>query len=159
MIVLGLDIGYDRCGFALFDFEKEQLVYSGVILTDKSLDIQTRLKELRKDLAFIKKKYKPEAISIEKLFFNRKNTVFEKICMSKGVAFELFSDLRIIEVEPNKAKKDILGNGSLKKSEIRPIVEKIMKMDFKGFIDDEVDAIFLALYLIQFLKLEKMYNR
>lgn len=159
MISLGLDIGYDRCGFAFIDLETEKLLDSGVIITDKKLSIQRRLKILRDDLCIIKKKFKPELVCIEKLFFNRKNLVFEKICMSKGVALELFCESKVIEVEPKKAKKEVLGSGNVTKSEVKDTLGMFMKIDFSKYLDDEVDAIYLALYAAKLEQFEKLYNK
>lgn len=159
MICLGLDIGYDRCGFAFIDTnQNDKLIDSGVILTEKTLPIQKRLQILRSDLATIKKKYKPDIVCIERLFFYRRNSVFEKICMSKGVALELFSNSEVIEIEPKKSKKEVLGDGNLKKGEIKEVMGKLLKTDFSGYLDDEVDAICLAIYAAQLEKFKKMYN-
>ena len=161
MVVLGLDIGYDRCGFAILSgtSRKNELVTAGVILTDKKLPIQKRLRILKEDLISIDKQYKPEVMCIEKLFFNRRNTVFEKICMSKGIAFEIFCDTTIIEVEPKKAKKDVLGDGNIDKKQVKFLVAKLFNTNFDNVPDDTYDAIYLALYGLQTRELEKMYNR
>jgi len=159
MITLGLDIGYDRCGFAFIETNGEVLLDSGIILTEKSLPINHRLNALRKDLAFLKKKYSPVALCIEKLFFHRKNTIFEKICMSKGVAMELFYESRIIEIEPKKAKREIIGRGDVTKKEVKALLGMQLSIDFTEYMDDEVDAIYLALYSAKYLLLEKFYNK
>ena len=99
-----------------------------------------------------------DIVCIEKLFFNRKNMVFEKICMSKGVALELFCEERIVEVEPKKAKKEILGSGNVTKQDVKDTLGILMKIDFSKYLDDEVDAIYLALYAGKLLSMEKLYN-
>lgn len=159
MNILGVDIGYDRCGFAIIDSESNLLIDSGIILTDKSLPFPERLRILREDMITIKKKYYPEAICIEKLFFYRKNQTFEKICMSKGVALELFSDILIQEVEPLKVKNKITGIGNASKEDMREILSQRLKMNFEKYVDDEIDAICLGLYMSENIKLEKLYNK
>lgn len=151
MITIGLDIGYDRCGFAVVETNGELILESGIIVTDKSLPINRRLNVLRNDLEFIKKKYSPVAVCIEKLFFYRKNRVFEKICMSKGVALELFCESLIIEIEPKKAKKEIVGHGDATKNDIKKLLGLLLSIDFTEHMDDEVDAIYLGLYSARYL--------
>lgn len=147
MSILGLDIGYDRCGFAVFSLITGDLVEFGVIVTDQSILFKNRLKILREDLLYIKNKFKPIAISIESLFFYRKNKIFEKICMAKGVALEVFSDIDIFEIEPAKLKKIITGDGKAKKKDIRKSISLMLNHNFKSTTDDELDAIALGLYL------------
>lgn len=160
MIFLGIDIGFDRCGFCALEYEfgqKEPVILSaGAILTDKKLSIQERLKILHRDLLEVKKKFKPEYVSIEKLFFHRKNMTFEKICMSKGVAMTVFADTVILEIEPKRVKKYITGNGNATKEEIRVLLEKIMNMDLKNIYDDTIDAVCLGLYHVDAVKLERL---
>lgn len=163
MIFLGLDIGFDRCGFAVLAYDyktrKQEILYAGSILTDKKLSIAERLKILHDDLISIKKKYQPEYMCIEKLFFNRENSTFEKVCMSKGIALMLFSDISILEVEPNRVKSVIVGNGHAKKPEIRMITEKILNRSLTKMYDDTIDAICLAMYHIEVRRVEKLQSK
>ena len=163
MIFLGIDIGFDRCGFAVLESDPKnknpKILSAGCIVTSKEDSIFTRLKCLSEDLGSIKKKYSPDYVSIERLFFNRKNSTFEKICMAKGVAGAIFSECNICEIEPNKMKKYITGHGGADKKEIKVILEKILSMDLNKMYDDTIDAICLALFHCDFVKLENMSKR
>jgi crossover junction endodeoxyribonuclease RuvC len=163
MVFLGLDIGFDRCGFAVLAYDsrtrKNEILYAGSILTDKKLSIGERLKILHDDLLFIKQKYEPEYMCIEKLFFNRENSTFEKVCMSKGIAMMLFSDIQTLQVEPNKVKSTIVGNGHAKKPEIRMITEKLLNRSLAKMYDDTIDAICLALYHIEVERVENLKTK
>lgn len=158
MVILGLDIGYDRCGFAVIDAHKKTIIDSGLVLTAKTLDFAKRLKILRKDLLYIKNKYNPEGICLERLFFNRKNETFERICMSKGVVLELFCNTRILEVEPLKVKREITGVGNASKYDMKKALSQRLNLNFDKYIDDEIDAICLGLYFAEHLQFEKLYN-
>ncbi len=157
MVILGLDIGYDRCGVCIID--EGIIVFSGLIITDKTLTTSKRLNILRNDLVDIKNKYKPDKVGIEKLFFNRKNIIFEKVCMSKGVALELFCDCEIHEIEPKRIKKEVIGNGDADKKEVAAVLSKLINTDLTNYMDDVVDAIAIAFYVEQINILEKMYNK
>ncbi len=153
MIILGIDIGYDRCGFAVVDADIMNVIDSGVILTDRELSFVKRLRVLREDMLYIQNKYLPMGVCIEKLFFYRKNKVFEKICMSKGVVLEIFADTVIYEIEPSKMKKDITGFGNATKEDIKKALSLRLGINFEDYIDDELDAISLALYGAQHTRL------
>jgi crossover junction endodeoxyribonuclease RuvC len=160
MIFLGIDIGFDRCGIAILDHDikknTSEIVFAGSILTEKSQTIAQRLKVLYTDLLFVKNKYNPEYMCIEKLFFNRQNSTFEKVCMSKGVALLLFSDTEIVEVEPKRMKSIVVGNGNATKSQIKTVIEKLLARDLSKMYDDTIDAIGLAMYQIEATRLEKL---
>ena len=166
MTFLGIDIGFDRCGYAVLGTkggEEEgvmmrnevEVVSAGVGGTDKGVGVEARLRVLYEDLVSLKKKYEPNYVSIEKLFFHRKNMTFEKICMAKGVAMLAFYDCEILEIEPKRMKREIIGDGNVKKSEIRPILEQLLGYSLQGVYDDTIDAVCLALYHERLVKFTK----
>lgn len=150
MIFLGIDIGFDRCGFGILEFEmqtkKLSVISAGCITTNRQESIAKRLKCLTDDLNEIKHKYNPEFVSIEKLFFNRKNPTFEKVCMAKGVAMSVFASSELLEIEPKTMKKFITGSGNAGKAEIKAVLERILKIELKKIYDDTIDAIALGMY-------------
>lgn len=148
MIVIGVDIGYDRCGIAVYEIRQNKPVLIDAILieTDKKLEFKDRLGQLFSYLSEVKERFVPDILVVEKLFFYRKNTIFEKICMSKGVLYSVFSKQNIIEVEPRKVKKFFTGNGMAKKSDMKYIMEKFIGDKLLKKNDDVIDAIALALY-------------
>lgn len=158
MVIFGLDIGYDRCGFSVIDVDTKRVIESGLVITEKKLDFSKRLKIIREDLLSIKNKYNPEGICVERLFFNRKNKIFEKICMSKGVVLELFSNTMIFEVEPLKVKKEMTGIGNASKDDMKKALSQRLNLNFDKYVDDEIDAICLGLYFAEHLEFQKLYN-
>ncbi|BDQ04710.1 MAG: crossover junction endodeoxyribonuclease RuvC [Candidatus Dojkabacteria bacterium] len=158
MTILGIDVGYDRCGFAVVDVNTMNVMDSGVILTDRELSFIKRLRVLREDMLYIQNKYFPVGVCIEKLFFYRRNKVFEKICMSKGVVLEIFADTVIYEIEPSKMKKDITGFGKATKEDIKKALSLRLGVNLEDYIDDELDAISLALYGAQNTRLSNFLH-
>lgn len=158
MTFLGIDIGFDRCGVSIITYDasnkRADVIFAGSILTDKQMSIGQRLGVLYEDLASIKAKYSPEFVSIEKLFFNRKNPTFEKVCMSKGIAMVLFKDCEILEVEPKTVKKVVAGNGGASKEDMRRVLQMILNKKLDHVYDDTIDAVCLALYHIEVKKLD-----
>jgi crossover junction endodeoxyribonuclease RuvC len=163
MTFLGIDIGYDRCGVSILEYSSKgnrtDILFAGSIVTDKKLPFQERLKVLHEDLFFIKNKYLPSYMSIERLFFNRKNSTFEKVCMSKGIAMVLFNDISILEVEPKRVKSTIVGDGNATKKDMKIILEKILKCSLDNVLDDTVDALCLAMYHVEHYKIEQMSSQ
>ena len=73
MRILGLDPGLAILGFGLIDTNgnKFKLVDYGIINTEPDLTFPERLKLLYDDLDFLIKRYQPDEVSIEELFFYR----------------------------------------------------------------------------------------
>jgi crossover junction endodeoxyribonuclease RuvC len=155
-VILGLDIGYERCGISVL--KNGEIIYECLIQTSPKLEIASRLCELRKDLSQIKNDFNPDFVALEKLFFNRKNSTFEKICMAKGVALEVFHESQIHEIPPKSVKMAISGYGGSDKKTLNQYISKIIKKNVDHLYDDVVDAIALSLYLDQEIKMKKMYN-
>ena len=71
MRILGIDPGIAIVGYCIVDIEKTdyKLVSSGSIRTDKDQTDGKRLAEIRQDINILLDKFKPDAVSIEQLFF------------------------------------------------------------------------------------------
>lgn len=167
-LVLGIDIGFDKCGYALLEYTEGKvrsgnlqlpdIISAGYITSAKQRSISERITILFNDLSQIVKKYKPDIVGIEKLYFYRKNTVFEKVCMAKGVALLAFqkNKVKVIEMEPKLIKKYVTGNGNAEKKIVKQAVAKILKLDLKLIIDDTIDAVSIGMCAYEFDKYDKM---
>ena len=71
MRILGIDPGYAIVGFGILDYKGNNftVVEFGAITTAPNQPFQKRLKIIYDDLSFVIKKYNPDCIAIEKLFF------------------------------------------------------------------------------------------
>ena len=80
MRILGIDPGYAIIGWGILDYEKSRfsVVDYGAITTPAGMAFPQRLVCIDNDIRYILEKYKPEALSMEKLFFtNNKTTGIE----------------------------------------------------------------------------------
>ena len=72
MRILAIDPGFERVGIAVIEktnTPKHNLVYSNCFKTSAKIPFHERLTLIGEELEKIIKKYKPEALSIEKLYF------------------------------------------------------------------------------------------
>lgn len=146
MIILGLDVGYSRCGVCVLDVHNEAIKFIGTIQTGIEYEFQDRLNELNEDLFEINKKFNPKYVFLEKLFFSRENKEFEKVCISKGVIYSVFmKKSKIVEVYPLTMKKLITGSGNAKKKDLRKIFKMMFESELRSISDDALDALGLAL--------------
>ena len=77
MLALGIDPGTAICGYGLVKLERSRLIpiHYGSILTDKDMLPEKRLQIIYEALTGLIKEYKPDFVSVEKLFFNRNVTL------------------------------------------------------------------------------------
>ena len=87
MRILGIDPGFAITGFSIIDYEgnKFKLITSGAILTEAHTSFPLRLEKIFNDLTEIIEEYKPDAMSIEELFFNNNAKTAINVAQARGV--------------------------------------------------------------------------
>lgn len=147
--VLAIDPGYDRLGFAVLERVngKETVLISGCITTDRKASAELRLKEIGEMLQEIISENKPEALSIEKLFFNQNVTTALKVAEARGVVLyeAARAGLAICEYSPQDVKIAVTGYGKASKADVEKMIEKLVKLPTKKRLDDELDAVALGI--------------
>lgn len=149
MTILGIDPGTATTGFGIIHQNKQQpkLVDFGVITTDKRLDDAERLKILGDDLTKLIKKYKPEAIGVEKLFFTTNQKTVMTVSQARGVVLYLAEQKKIpiFEFTPLQVKSFICGYGKAEKKQVQFVVQKTFNLKSPPKPDDAADALAIAL--------------
>lgn len=148
MRVLAVDPGYDRLGVAVMEKinGKEHLIHSECILTDKKDTLPERIGELGSALEVLIKKYKPDQVAIETLFFNKNLKTAVAVAEARGVVIYLARKYKaeVREFGPQEIKVAVTGYG---KSDKRAVMDMLMRLvpDLpKTALDDEYDAIAVA---------------
>jgi crossover junction endodeoxyribonuclease RuvC len=150
MKILGIDPGYERLGMAIIEKSentKEVVVFSDCVRTSSKSSMPERLFEIGKSLSMIIKKYKPDAVAIEELYFAKNTKTAMTVAEARGVIQYICKEcgLETFEYHPNAIKLAITGNGAAKKEDIAFMVPKLISYDASKKLDDELDAIAVAL--------------
>lgn len=148
--ILGIDPGFDRMGVAVLekDGSKETLLYSTCIETSKKDSFDARLGVIGKELESILKKFTPQELAIEKLFFAKNQTTAINVAEVRGVVLYLChtAGLSVYEYSPPQIKVAVAGYGNATKQDIAAMVPRILKIPFSSkLLDDELDAIAISL--------------
>lgn len=109
---------------------------------------EVRLAEIGEELIKILKKYKPEELAIETLFFTTNQKTIITVAEVRGICIYLshIHDVKINEYSPPQIKLAVTGYGKATKDDVALMVPKILKIELKKTIlDDEIDAIAIAL--------------
>jgi len=146
MKVLAVDPGYERLGVAILEkppHQKETLLFSDCIQTDKKHDHPERLFQIKTGLEKVIAEYKPEFLAIEKLFFSKNQKTAMLVAEARGTILStaVSCGLNVQEYTPNAIKVAVTGYGKSDKKTIIQFLPKIIKIDKKIKFDDEFDAI------------------
>ncbi len=145
MRVIAVDPGYDRLGVAILEHgsPKEILVYSTCLLTEKNSSLSERLHQLGTDFEKIIKEYKPDALAIETLFFNKNTTTAIGVAAARGMLMYLAeaNHCSVYEFSPQAIKVATTGYGKSDKSAVTMMVKRLIDNVPESALDDEYDAI------------------
>jgi crossover junction endodeoxyribonuclease RuvC len=149
MIVIAIDPGYDRLGVAIMsrDGQKETLIYSGCIETNKQDSLSDRLYTIGQAFDNLLIKYKPECLGIETLFFNKNIKTALGVAQARGVIMYLATNaqMKIIELGPQEIKIAVTGYGKSDKTAVIDMVKRLITTAPKKALDDEYDAIAIGI--------------
>ena len=149
MIILGIDPGFEKLGCAVLKKEKtgDKLIYSTCLISKKKDPHEQRLLYLGKEIRKIIKKYKPDILSVEKLFFTKNQKTAMRVSEARGMILFIgaLENLAIIEFTPLEIKMAITGYGKAEKRQMQEMVRAILKLTKLPKSDDEIDAIATAL--------------
>ena len=157
MKILGIDPGYERLGVAIIEKPlqgKETVVFSDCIRTSSKSKMQDRLFEIGQALSLVIKKYKPDAVAIEELYFAKNTKTAMTVAEARGVIQYICKEcgLEVFEYHPNAIKIAITGYGAAKKEDVAFMIPKLVEFNklpasakATAGKDDELDAIAVAL--------------
>lgn len=152
MIYLGIDPGTATTGFGVISQaspkkQEYEILEFGVISTKKTDTDAHRLQILYEDLSAIIKKYKPDLVGIEKLFFSNNQTTAMTVSQARGVALLACNQAKIpiLEFTPLQVKNTLCGYGKADKKQIQSVVQKTFKLKNIPKPDDAADALAIAI--------------
>jgi crossover junction endodeoxyribonuclease RuvC len=150
MRIISIDPGYERLGLAVIEKEKnkkEVLIFSECFKTSSKLPHSERLTLIGDRIKEVIKKYKPEQLATEKLFFSGNQKTAMLVAEARGVILYsgTSSDLPVFEYTPNEVKIAITGYGRSEKRQIIDMVKKLIDVKKSKESDDEFDAIAIGL--------------
>jgi crossover junction endodeoxyribonuclease RuvC len=152
MIILGIDPGTRRVGYGVVERAGGGLNFvEAGLLKIKSRDNLDALKEIKKQTDKLIKKFKPEVLAIEKLFFMRNQKTGIQVAEARGVILLSAAEnkLKILEYAPNEIKAGVAGYGLADKKAVLKIVKLLLGQPNLKIIDDASDALAAAILAAQ----------
>ncbi|MEE1321652.1 MAG: crossover junction endodeoxyribonuclease RuvC [Acutalibacteraceae bacterium] len=149
MMILGIDPGYAIVGYGLIDYRNNHftVVDYGAILTDAGTPFNERLEKIYDSLVAIVERYKPEAMSVEKVFYNSNAKTVIDVSQARGVIMLAAqkNKVPVFEYTPLQVKQSVVGYGRAEKKQIQEMTRRILALDKIPKPDDTADALAMAI--------------
>ena len=149
MRILGIDPGIATVGFGVIDAERgvQKYVSCGVISTPAHTSLSSRLDQIYSDLEELFETFRPDAISIEELFFNTNITTGISVAHGRGVILlcAYRHGIPVYEYTPLQVKQAVVGYGRAEKKQVIDMVRRILNMPSPPRPDDAADAVAMAI--------------
>lgn len=149
MKILGIDPGYAIIGYGILEYDGynfKPLGY-GAITTDAGTDFPLRLMDIYNDMNTVISQFRPDVMSIEKLFFNTNHTTAIDVAQARGIIVlsAAQSGIPIYEYTPLQVKQSVVGYGRAEKKQVQEMTRSILGLASVPKPDDTADALALAI--------------
>lgn len=149
MRILGIDPGYAIVGFGVLDYDnmRFRVVKYGAITTSPETQFNDRLAEIFDDMNGLFDAFKPDCMSIEKLFFNTNVTTGIDVAEARGVILMSAAKKKIpiFEYTPLQVKVAVTGYGRAEKHQVQEMTRNILSLKEIPKPDDAADALAIAI--------------
>ena len=160
MLILGVDPGTAITGYGFVSYEGNHLkkVTFGVIRTGPELSLANRLHHIYFEMTKIIQEYRPEAIAIEEVFFNKNVRTALAVGHARGVILLAAANAGydVAEYTPLQVKVAVTGYGRAEKKQIQEMVRVLLCLTEIPKPDDAADALAIAICHAHSCKLEKI---
>jgi crossover junction endodeoxyribonuclease RuvC len=145
---LALTPGTRRIGYGLIKCEGNTLEFitAGILSIETNTDASA-LQEAKRGMDALIKKYQPDTIAVEKIFFSKNQKTAIAVAQARGVILlsARESNLPLQEFTPNEVKMGVTGYGNADKKAVLKMVRLILGRQDLSMIDDASDALALAI--------------
>lgn len=149
MRILGIDPGYAIVGYGVLDYERNHfsVVDFGAITTPAGMDFNRRLEIIYDEMDLLIKRTKPEALAIEKLFYNTNAKTVIDVAQARGVIMLAAqkNQLSAYEYTPLQVKQSVVGYGRAEKKQVQEMTRIMLHLDSVPKPDDTADALAMAI--------------
>ena len=149
MRILGIDPGYAIVGYGVLDYRSNHfgIVDFGAITTPAGMDFGRRLEIIYDEMQVLIEKTKPEAMAIEKLFYNTNPKTVIDVGQARGVLLLAAqkNHLPVYEYTPLQVKQSVVGYGRAEKKQVQEMTRLMLHLDKVPKPDDTADALAMAI--------------
>jgi crossover junction endodeoxyribonuclease RuvC len=164
VIVLGIDPGTAVTGYGIVKGDRAlppRLIECGVIRTKPRDPLASRLQEIYEGVSELIKRHRPDALSVEDVFYARNVRTTVVLGHARGVILLAAANARleIAEYPPAEIKKAVVGTGAATKEQVQFMVTRILRLKSPPQPSDAADGVAAALAHIMAPRLDASLAR
>lgn len=149
-VVLGIDPGLTRCGYAVLHPGQGgavRAVAMGVIRTSASDPLPRRLADLQAEVGELIREHRPSAVAVEQVFFQSNVRTAMSVGQASGVVLALAaaSGCTVAQYTPSQVKDAVAGWGGAGKEQVQKMVQKRLGLAALPRPADAADAAAIAM--------------
>ena len=149
MIILGIDPGLATMGWGVISYDgvKPRLVDYGALITPPDMPMPQRLMSLYDGVEDLCKRYDPDDIAMEELFFCKNVTTAIAVGEARGAAMVAMRKHtnNLFEYTPMQIKQAVTGYGKADKKQVQMMVKMLLSMQEIPKPDDAADGLAIAI--------------
>ena len=149
MRVLGIDPGYAIVGWGVTDYQGNRFspVAYGAVTTPAGEPFERRLALVYDGVRKLLEAYRPEAVSIEQLFYQHNQTTVIGVAEARGVILLAAAQcgVPVFEYTPMQIKQAVTGYGKAVKKQVQEMTRVLLHLEKVPKPDDTADALAMAI--------------
>jgi len=148
-IILGIDPGIADTGYGVIKKDGNKLICLdyGTIKTGAREEMPDRLSQINQALEILIKKYDPQIIAVEQLFFCKNVKTALMVGQARGVILLTAKQSKkvVVEFTPLQVKQAVSAYGKASKMQVQKMVKLILELKEIPKPDDAADALAIAI--------------
>lgn len=148
LVILGIDPGYAIVGYGLIEAGNGRFrpLEHGAVETGAGEEFCRRLEVIYDGLSAVMAKWKPDAVSVEKLYFQNNQKTAIGVAEARGVILLAAhkAGARVFEYTPLQVKLAVTGYGQAKKPQVMEMTRRLLCLREIPRPDDTADALAMA---------------
>lgn len=149
MRILGIDPGYAIVGFGVVDYAGANFapIEYGAILTEAHTPFTERLCSIDTDMQEILRRYRPDCMAIERLYFTTNQKTAIDVAQARGILILAAAqkNIPVYEYTPLQVKQAVVGYGKAEKHQVMEMTKRILRLEQIPKPDDAADALAIAI--------------
>ena len=149
MRILGIDPGYAIVGWGVVEYEGGRFrpLDFGAVTTEAGTPFGQRLAQIYSQITELLERFRPDALSIEKLYFQNNQKTAIEVAEARGVILLAAEQqgVPVFEYTPLQVKSAVTGFGQAQKPQVMEMTRRLLRLTAVPKPDDTADALAIAI--------------
>ena len=162
MTILGIDPGLATMGWGAISYDgvKPQILDYGALITPPDMPMPQRLMSLYDGVEELCRRFDPDDIAMEELFFCKNVTTAIAVGEARGAAMVAMRKHtnNLFEYTPMQIKQAVTGYGKADKKQVQQMVKLLLNLPESPRPDDAADGLAIAITHAHSMRMRQNYR-